>query len=65
MSTWFSIIYEVGCTIGPVAAGAAMVQWGPHGLPLTLVSAGVVVFAVLLAGLVRTKATPTRQQLPA
>lgn len=65
MSTWFSIFYEVGCTIGPVAAGAAMVQWGPHGLPLTLVSAGVIVCAVLIAGLFRTKPSPAGQQLPA
>jgi MFS family permease len=63
MSTWFSIIYEVGCTIGPVAAGTAMVQWGPHGLPLTLVAAGLVVCAVLLAGAFFSKA-PAAGQSP-
>ncbi len=50
MSPWFSVFYEVGCTIGPVAAGNAMVQWGPHGLPMTLVLAGAAVSLLFLIG---------------
>ena len=36
MSTWFSVLYEVGATVGPVIAGMAMVRLGADGLPLTL-----------------------------
>lgn len=49
MCPWFSVFYEVGCTIGPVAAGSAMVEWGPHGLPMTLVVAGAIVCLLFLA----------------
>jgi len=47
--TWFSVLYEVGTTIGPALAGAMMVRAGAHGLPLTLALAsglGCVLFLV-------------------
>jgi MFS family permease len=56
MSTWVSIFYEVGCTIGPVVAGAAMVAWGPHGLPLTLVLACFLVCVLFFVSAMRTRA---------
>lgn len=53
ISPWFSIFYEAGCTLGPVAAGTAMAQWGPDGLPMTLVVAGAVVSTLFLVSLSR------------
>ena len=56
MSTWFSVCYEVGCTIGPVVAGTAMVRWGPDGLPLTTVLAGLLVCLLLVICAARMRA---------
>jgi predicted MFS family arabinose efflux permease len=55
MSTWFSVLYEVGATIGPVIAGMAMVRLGANGLPLTLALAGGIVLILLLIGADRTR----------
>jgi MFS family permease len=57
MSTWFSVLYEVGATVGPVVAGAAMVRWGPDALPLTLTLAAAVVGLILTLGVGRTRQT--------
>jgi len=56
MSTWFSMLYEVGATVGPTVAGAAMVRWGANGLPLTLTVASVVC-ALFMIGAGRTERT--------
>lgn len=55
MSTWFSVLYEVGATVGPVVAGAAMVRWGPDGLPLTLALASVAVCTLFMLGAGRAR----------
>jgi MFS family permease len=55
MSTWFSVLYEVGGTVGPVIAGMAMVRLGANGLPLTLALAGGIVLILLLIGADRTR----------
>jgi MFS family permease len=55
MSTWFSVLYEVGCTVGPVVAGAAMVRWGADALPLTLALACLVVCTVFMIAVGRTQ----------
>jgi len=48
--TWFSVLYEVGTTIGPVVAGAMMVQAGAHALPLTMALASGVGCILFLVG---------------
>jgi MFS family permease len=55
MSTWFSVLYEVGATVGPVVAGAAMVRWGPDALPLTLALAGLAVCTLFMVGAGRSR----------
>jgi len=55
MSTWFSVLYEVGATVGPAVAGAAMVRWGPDGLPLTLALAGIAVCTLFMIGAGRAR----------
>lgn len=55
MSVWFSILYEIGATVGPVVAGAAMVRWGPDGLPLTLALASIVVCAIFMVSAARAQ----------
>ena len=57
MSTWFSVLYEVGATVGPVIAGAAMVRWGPDALPLTLTLAAAIVCLIFTLGAGRTRRT--------
>jgi predicted MFS family arabinose efflux permease len=54
MSTWFSVLYEVGATVGPVVAGATMVRWGPDSLPLTLAVAAAAVCTLFMIGAGRT-----------
>lgn len=56
MSPWFSIFYEAGCTAGPVVAGTAMTQWGPHGLPMTLAVAGAAICLLFIASMARRRA---------
>jgi predicted MFS family arabinose efflux permease len=56
MSTWFSVLYEVGATIGPVIAGMAMVRLGADGLPLTLALACAIVCILFLIGADRVRA---------
>ncbi len=60
MSTWFSVLYEVGATVGPVFAGMAMVRLGADGLPLTLALACAIVCILFLIGAdrMRTIAAP-------
>jgi MFS family permease len=58
MSTWFSVLYEVGATIGPVIAGAAMVHWAPDALPLTLALASVAVCTLFVIGVGRAERIP-------
>jgi MFS family permease len=55
MSTWFSILYEVGGTVGPVIAGGAMVRYGADALPLTLALASFLVCMVFLIGAQRAR----------
>jgi len=50
VSTWFSVLYEVGATVGPVVAGAVMVRSGAHGLPLTVALASLIVCVLFLVG---------------
>jgi MFS family permease len=50
VSTWFSVLYEVGATVGPVVAGAVMVRSGAHGLPLTVALASFIVCVLFLVG---------------
>jgi MFS family permease len=59
MSTWFSVLYEVGATVGPIVAGAAMVRWGPDALPLTLALASLFVCTVFMIGVGQTQRTRT------
>jgi MFS family permease len=58
MSTWFSVLYEVGATVGPVLAGAAMVRWGADGLPLTLACASGIVCVLFLVAAGRARPIP-------
>ena len=58
MSTWFSVLYEVGATVGPVIACVigAMVRLGADGLPLTLALACAIVCILFLIGVDRMRA---------
>jgi MFS family permease len=55
MSTWFSVLYEVGATVGPVIAGMAMVRLGADGLPLTLALACAIACILFLIGADRAR----------
>lgn len=55
MSTWFSLLYEFGATVGPVVGGITMVHWGTNGLPLML---ALVCGAVCITILVTTISMP-------
>jgi hypothetical protein len=56
--TWFSVVYEVGTTIGPVVAGAMMVQAGAHALPLTMALASGIGCILFLVGAGRAPRLP-------
>jgi len=64
VSTWFSVLYEVGTTVGPVAAGATMVQVGAHGLPLTLALASGIGCVLFLVGAGRAPKVAGGRDLP-
>ena len=50
MSTWFSVLYEVGATVGPAVGGITMVHWGANGLPLMLaIFCGAACIAIIVA----------------
>jgi MFS family permease len=65
MSTWFSVLYEVGATAGPVIAGAAMVRWGPDALPLTLALAALAVCILFIVGACRVRRGGVAATIPA
>jgi MFS family permease len=64
VSTWFSVLYEVGTTIGPVVAGTMMVHAGAHGLPLTLALASGLGCVLFLVGAGRAPKIVVRRDVP-
>ena len=62
--TWFSVLYEVGTTIGPALAGAMMVRAGAHGLPMTLALASGLGCVLFLVGAGRVPRVATGHGVP-
>lgn len=48
-NTVFAFLYGVGALTGPLAGGAAMDEWGPNGLPVTVAAAAAVLLLLGVA----------------